>query len=688
MSSVNRQKLQTALGLQQRGQFADAIRLYDQVLLFSPDDFDALHLKGLALFQIGRPEDAVRQLTKAIQKKPTVAQAYNNRGLAFQGQAKLDDALRDFSKAVQLKRDYAEAFYNQGNVLLQMGRLAEAGDCYARALAINPAIPEFHNGVGLLHKERKDWPGALRNFEKALALRPAYLDALVNRSNALREMGNLDEALATCDQALKLNPSHAEASSNRGNVLQQLGRYQEAVAAFDRAIALKPASAETHFNRGNALKEMQRLNDALASYDTAIKLRPDYPEAFINRGGVLRELGLLDDAVKSYQTAQGLDPRHTGPWLGLARIDAELGNFVDAEHKYAQVRLLDPQDVHSLIGVADVRKYAEGDPIVPAIEEALARPDVTGRDRGLLHHALAKVRNDQGAYDDAFTNYARSKRYLNSRFDLEHHLLGYAVMKEVFTPSFFAERAGFGNADERPVFIIGMPRSGTTLAEQILASHHQAEGLGELTTLPEIMSRLGGGLQKPAQFRDAVLGLTAPEAQRMAEDYLAVHRGHDGQCIRFIDKRPHNYEWLGMIALLFPRAHVIHCRRDPLDNCVSMFMQNFNATHGYNQDLELLGRYYVAYEGLMAHWGEVLPVPLQDCVYETVVANLEESARALVAFLGLPWDPACLAYHETDRRVNTPSRWQVRQPLYDKSVGRWRRYEGHLGPLKAALGRA
>jgi tetratricopeptide (TPR) repeat protein len=615
-----------------------------------------------------------------------VPQAYNNRGLALQALAKRDDALRDFSKAIQLKRDYAEAHYNQGNVLREKGQLNEAGESFARAIAINAAIPEFHNGVGVLLKDRKDWQGALRNFDKALSLRPNYLDAMVNRGNALRELGLLPEALAACDSALKLNPAHAEACGNRGNVLQQLGRYLEAIAAFDRAISLKPGYAEAHLNRGNALKELLRFQDALASYDRAISVRPDYVEAHISRGAVLRELGLLDEAVASYQTAQALDPRHAGTWFGLARIDAELGNFAEAERKYIQARQLDPQDVSSLIGMADVRKYEAGDPIVTAIEDSLQRNDLPAQARGLLHHALAKIRNDQGAYDEAFTNYAISKRHLNSKFDMDTHLRGYAMLKDVFSPAFFAERAGFGNADERPVFIVGMPRSGTTLAEQILASHHRAEGLGELTTFPDIMARLGGGLQNPLQFRQAVLGLSAADVNRLAEDYLAVYRGHSGDTLRFIDKRPHNFEWLGMIALLFPRAHVIHCRRNPLDNCVSMFMQNFNATHGYNQDLETLGQYYVAYEGLMQHWDGVLPIPMRDCVYETVVGNLEESARALVAFLGLDWDPACLNYHETDRRVNTPSRWQVRQPLYDKSVGRWRRYGSHLEPLKTALG--
>lgn len=684
--TLSRQKLQTALALQQRGQFADAIKLYDQVLLFSPDDFDAMHLKGLALYQLGRAEEAVKQLTKAIQKKPSVAQAYNNRGLAFQALAKRDDALSDFSKAIQLKRDYAEALYNQGNVLREMGRLNEAGDAYAKALALNPTIPEFHNGIGVLQKDRKDWQGALRNFDKALSLRPAYLDALVNRANALRELGSLAEALETFNRALKINPAHAEACSNRGNVLQQLGRYQEALASFERAVSLKPGYAEAYFNRGSALKELLQFQEALATYDLAISLRPDYAEAYISRGAVLRELGRLEDAIESYRKAQALAPNHIGALLGLARIDAEMGDFNEAERKYQQARSLDPDDVHSLIGIADVRKFDATDPLVPVFEVSLERKDLKPEERGLLHHAFAKIRNDHGRYDDAFTNYALSKKYLNSRFDMARHLASYEMMADVFTPSFFAERAGFGNTDERPVFIVGMPRSGTTLAEQIIASHHQAEGLGELTILPELMTRLGGGLQKPAQFREAVLGLTASEANRLAEEYLAVYKGHDGRILRFVDKRPHNYEWLGMIALLFPRAHIIHCQRDPLDNCVSMFMQNFNATHGYNQDLETLGKYYLSYRHLMRHWEGVLPMPVHEYVYETVVGNLEDQVRFLISFLGLDWDPACLNYYENDRRVNTPSRWQVRQPLYDKSVGRWRRYESHLEPLKAALG--
>lgn len=685
MSLGQRQKLQTALSLHQRGQLIEAIKIYDQVLFFAPDDFDAMHLKGLALYQTGRADDAIRLLTKAIQKRPTFAQVYNNRGLALQASGKREDALRDFGKALQLKRDYAEAIYNKGNVLRELGRLGEAAEAYAQALALNPAIPEIYNSIGVLNKDLTAWPEAIRNFEKALSLRPGYLDAMVNLANALREVGAFDAALEQYDKALKLHPAHAEASNNRGNVLRELGRREEALASFDRAIALKPAYAEAHFNRGNALKEFLRLNEALESYDKAIALKPDYAEAYISRGSVLREQSRADEAVASFEKAISLNPGHVIPWIWLARIDSEMGNFAEAERKYQRARELDPTDVQSLCGISELRKFDKADPLIADIERLLQDERLNSEDRGRLHHAYGKILNDLGSYDDAFCNFVASKTLMASKFSMSKHVAGYDAIKSVFTPAFFAERSDFGVAEERPVFIVGMPRSGTTLVEQIISSHPLADGLGELPDMPQLMAALGGGLAKPQQLREAVLRLSAAESRRMAGEYLDMCKRGDQSCIRFVDKRPHNYECLGLIALLFPKAHIIHCRRDPMDTCVSIFMQNFNESHGYNQNLETLGAYYLAYEDLMAHWSRVLPVAMHECVYEKVVSDLEGSARALIAAVGLAWDPACLNYHETERRVSTPSRWQVRQPLYDKSIGRWRRYEGQLGPLTKAL---
>ena len=240
-------------------------------------------------------------------------------------------------------------------------------------------------------------------------------------------------------------------------------------------------------------------------------------------------------------------------------------------------------------------------------------------------------------------------------------------------------------SDARPVFVVGMPRSGTTLTEQILASHHAIAGLGELPDMRMIARKLDYGSPNPESFTSKVAALGKREVAELAQEYLKAYARAPEGAARMVDKSPHNFEMLGLIALLFPGAHIIHCRRAPMDNCVAVYLQNFNESHGYNGDLATLGVYYREYLGLMQHWREALHFQMLEADYEATVASLEPSARALVAHVGLDWDENCLRFHESERQVRTPSRWQVRQPIYGSSVDRWKRYEKYLGPLKAAL---
>jgi hypothetical protein len=251
-----------------------------------------------------------------------------------------------------------------------------------------------------------------------------------------------------------------------------------------------------------------------------------------------------------------------------------------------------------------------------------------------------------------------------------------------FTPAFFAERRGvFGSPSDVPVFIVGMQRSGTTLTEQIAASHPQVYGAGELEHIRRI-----AGMIKIGRPESTVRQLTSADSLALAGDYLRKVREIGGDALRIVDKMPHNFQYLGLIAILFPKARIIHCTRDPMDNCVSCFTQSFTGHHGYNTDLRQLGLYYREYRRLMDHWRRVLPIPMLEIDYEEMVADQETQSRRLIDFLGLDWDPACLNFHETDRSVQTASRWQVRQPIYKTSVKRWKDYEKHLGPLKKALG--
>lgn len=644
--------LQAGLQQQRKGEIAQARALYAQVLEIDRRNFDALQLSGLCALQAGDNEAALRLLDRALALRQDVASVFNHRGIALRRLGDRDRALADFARVIGLDPRAADAHYNRANTLRELGRLE----------------------------------AALADYRQASGLAPGRADILNNLGGCLRDLDLHAEALACYDRLLALDPRHAEGHSNRGLVLQNLGRFEDALAAADRAIALNPGLAVAWRGRAAALLELGRVDDALVAADEALTREPDLADAHVTRGRIMMEQGQPEVASASFARALALKPGDADARLGLATLAAEAGRFTEAEALFTAILADAPGNVGSLHGLSGVRKYRADDPLFAAIADRLRDGRLTAEQREKLHHGYAKICNDAGRYDDAMAHFAMSKNCRPSRFDLARHRAGYAALRQLFTPAFFEGRRGFGLADERPVFVVGMPRSGTTLTEQILSAHPAVRGFGELQDLPQLAKTLGGGLRNPEAFGEALAALDAGAAARLAERYRAAYRGADPQLQRLIDKRPHNYELLGLIALMFPQAKIIHCRRNAMDNCLSMYMQDFNVAHGYNRDLATLGHYYLAYEDLMAHWRAVLPLPIHDCVYEDTVADLEASARSLVDFLGLPWDPACLDYHAKERQVRTPSQWQVRQPVYRSSVEAWRRHEAHLGALKKALG--
>jgi len=643
--------LQAGFAHQQRGDLGQARAAYAQVLAVDAKNFDALQLSGLCALQAGENERARELLDRALALRQDVASVFNHRGVALRRLGQAEQALADFSRVIVLDPRSGDAHYNRANTLRELGRLQDALSDYRRAVQLAPARPDMLNNLG----------------------------------GCLKEMSLHEEALGCYDRLLALNPNLAEAHSNRGLVLQNLGRFEEALASADRAIAINPGFTDSWRERAAALIALERLDEALVAADRALVLDPGHAEAHATRGMALMDLGRAEDAAASFDASLALKPGYIDARLGLAKLAAEEGRFSDAEVLFTAVVQDDPGNVGGLHGLSGVRKFKAGDPLFTIIAERLRDATLTPQQREQLHHGYAKISNDAGQSDDAMAHFARSKACRPSRFDLARHRASLDAMKAQFTPAFFSARQGYGLSDERPVFVVGMPRSGTTLTEQIISAHPAVRGFGELQTLPQLSKSLGGGPKSPEHFSAAVAALDADAAAQLAERYRAAWRGVDPALLRLADKRPHNYELLGLIALMFPRAHIIHCRRDAMDNCLSMYMQDFNVTHGYNRDLETLGHYYRAYEDLMAHWRAVLPLPIHDCVYEDTVDDLEASARGLIAFLGLPWDPACLAYHAQERQVRTPSQWQVRQPVYRSSVAVWRRYEGHLGPLRRTL---
>jgi tetratricopeptide (TPR) repeat protein len=687
--SNSSQGFQRAVKLHQQGKLDQAERIYTAILATQPNHFDALHLLGMLRSQQGRNAQALHYIGAALKLKPSSVAALSIFGLVHARLSHFEEALASYDQVLALKPDYTEALNNRGNVLKALKRPAEALASYDRALALKPDYAEalYNRGNVLVDLKRPE--EALASYDKALAFKPDFAEALKNRGNVLKQLKRLEEALASHDQALALKPDYIEALNNRGEALIDLKRPEEALASYDRALALKPDYAEALKNRGNVLKQLKRFAEALASYDRALALKPDYAEALNNRGNVLDHLKRPAEALASYDQALVLKPDYADVYNNRAILLIELGRFKEASNAIEKAIERAPRKARSYYNLTTSKRLVPGDPNIRAMEE-LARdmPSLTVDEQIDLYFALGKAFADTEDHERSF-RYLLAGTALKRKqtvYDEAGTLGLFERTRTVFTCELMRRNKALGEPSCVPVFILGMPRSGTTLVEQILASHPKVFGAGEIDDFDKAIVNLSGTTGGTLHFPEVVSLMSGDQIRHFGASYVGGIRVAAPTAERITNKTPGGFRFTGFIHLVLPNARIIHTRRDPIDTCLSCFSILFTENQPYTYDLEELGRYYRAYEALMAHWRSVLPQNVMlEVQYEEVVADLEGQARRIVAHCGLEWDDACLDFHKTQRLVRTASAIQVRQPIYKSSVGRWRAYEPFLGPLLAEL---
>ena len=510
---------------------------------------------------------------------------------------------------------------------------------------------------------------------------------LLQQGGALLIKGDVGPA-AECAQAiLSKHPNNPDALHLMGAVALMIEQVDTAIDFLTRAVAGKPADPTIRCNLANALLRKGDPASAEIHLGKALKTSPGNPAALSLLAESKSSAGDIQEAKRLYERLLARLPDDPQATVGYADLCVTLGDFPTARSLYRRALALGTVSPLALGGLATFEKFSKDSPEAGEIFRLLQSHGLRPNEHVILGYAAGGIAENAGEYDEAFSRFAEAKRFAGARFDIAAHRNAYAMLKGIFTKAFFDERRTFGDKSTRPVFIVGMPRSGTTLTEQILSRHPQGAGAGELPDINRMASSLGFRATDAAPFARRIAGFTQSEAKGLARDYLASLDRVSASALRVIDKMPHNFQHLGLIALLFPNARIIHCRRDPLDTCLSCFTTHLRANaHGYAGDLETLGLFYREYVGLMEHWRSVLPLTIYDLDYEKLIATPEQETRKLVDFIGLPWDPACLAPQESTVPIHTQSRLQVRQPIYDTSIGRWRRFEKHLGPLIATLG--
>ncbi len=569
-------------------------------------------------------------------------------------QGRYDEAEACFRQAVKLKPDFAIAYNNLGLTLHDQGKLDEAEAILHKALQLSPDFAEAHNNLGLVLHGLGKPEAAATCFRQALKLKPGYIKAYNNLGLALHNQGKLDEAEVYLHKALQLSPDFVETYINLGIILNSQGKLEEAAASYRQALTLRPNYAEAHYNLGITLGDQGRLAESEASLRQALKLKPDYTEAYNNLGLILHSLGRQDEAETYFRQALKLNP-------DSAQVYKSLSMFL---------------------------KRAEIEGVIIAMEKLYKRKDLSDEDKIDLGFALGKSFEKLGEYDKSFdfifkANLEKRKTYTYSIQD-DHEF--FTRIKKTFSADFFSSHPDSDIPDKTPIFVLGMPRSGTTLVEQILASHPKVLGAGELLFLPYLVNKICAEGGAAGKYPECIPELDMKGFGRMGLEYIEKIRKYSNSVQHITDKLPHNFLYLGLINKILPKAKVIHCVRIPMDNCLSIFKTDFKGQlHRYAYDLIEIGQYYNLYLDLMSHWEKVLPGVMYTVKYEEMVSDQQDQIKELLDFCDLQWDDACFNFHKTKRKVITASVAQVRQPIYTDSVGLWKRYERRLEPLRKVI---
>jgi len=559
---------------------------------------------------------------------------------------------------------------------VKQGNFSKALQLYKRVLQQHPNHSEAKKGLRKLHKE---FPWDQPTQDKSMPPSQDQLNTLIKLFNSnqvikveqdcrkllqhysesiivlnilglvLHKQGKLEKAVQSFDKALQIKPDFVEAHCNRGNTLQEQGKLREAVESFSKAIQIKPDFVEAYYNRSNALKQQHRLQEAVQSLDKAIQLKPNFAEAHSNRGIVLQVQGRLQEATESFNKAIQIKPDFAEAYYNLSKI----------------------------------KRHDEYDETIRDMESLYDREDTSSKQRELLAFALGKAFEELKEYDKAFKYILEGNQLKRSsyHYEIKSDVERFNKMKEVFSPAFFSSHSKMGNPDETPIFILGMPRSGTTLVEQILASHSQVHGAGELLDLFMVASGIHTAKTKD-KFPECLTGLTDENFVALGSSYLKSLRKHSNSKRFITDKMPHNFRLIGLIKVILPKAKVIHCMRHPMDNCLSVFKNRFSRANHYAYNLRDLGQFYYHYLDLMNHWRNTIPNFIYDISYEALVSDQEKQTRKLLNHCQLPWEESCLSFHKTERPIATSSYIQVRRPMYRDSINLWMKYEKQLESLK------
>lgn len=651
MTDQARATFDRALGFLKTGASDLAAELCRGALAEHPDDTGLLVLLGAALNRQTDYVSAEAELRRALSFAPDVPKAHRELANALLGQGRNDEAVLSLRQVTVLTPEDAVAHFDLSILLSKLGREEDAAQSLEASLRLQP--------------DRKDILQGLEHHRE----------------------GRLKQAEQIYREVLERNRDNVTAMRLLGGVAIEAGRLRLAIRLLKNATKMAPDFFGAWTDLARALMENEQFDECHDAIEQAIRLESELPYPRMLMGNLLTKAGRYEAAADAFNVALQKQPDHGGSLAGLGHALKTIGRQQEAIDRYRECITKYPGFGEAYWSLANLKTFRFSDDEVAAMERYVDDEELLDETRVNLNFALGKAHEDSGNYEDAFARYERGNRLRRQHesYDPVQTELIHDRIIETFSAEFIARNEGAGDPDPAPIFIVGLPRSGSTLIEQILASHGQVDGTHELPDLARVIrtineQRLGGNA-----YPEALQEYGASELQQLGQQYLASTRRHRGENPFFTDKMPNNFSSVGLLQLILPNARIINARRHPLDSCMGSFKQLFYKGQAFTYDLVELGEYYLEYQRVMDHWQTVLPGKVLDVHYEQMVLDQEKQTRRLIDHCKLPWQDGCLRFYETERAVNTASSEQVRQPIYSKSIDSWRRFERQLEPLIEVL---
>lgn len=639
-------------GLQylQNNSLLEAKRTFKRVLTMNPKQSDALNFLGIIEKQQGNYKEAIRLTKKAIKANPTEAMYYRNIGLHFVGLGKYKDAIYSLKKAIRINNKDSSFHSDLGAIYSILGRTGEAIVEYKIAVEHDSENYHAFSNMGNDYIREGDLEEAYNMFGSAISVKSDYVDAHNGLGIVLMRLGRTEEAVKSFNKAILTDPNYHKAYNNLGNIMKEQGHFEKSLEYYERAIQANSGYSEAYNNKGNLLADIGQFERSISSYEMAIKLNPDYAEAYSNYGNALKALGHFQKAFENYEKAIQVRP-------DFAAVYYQISSMI---------------------------RYKPGNRLMEVMEGMLHKSGISDADCAHIFFSLAK------AYDD-LKDYGRSFEYLTKGNSVIKAHQDYRVESDEYLFSIIKRCFGSNKKDleissvaqysVQPVFVVGMPRSGTTLVEQILSTHTAVHGAGELEILNRIVYPILQGL-----FEEDVKELSVDDAHKVHDNYIDGLVSLNIKEKIVVDKMPLNFRFIGFIMAAFPNAKIININRDPVATCWSIYKHYFSSTgNRYAYDLGDIARYYNLYVDLMSFWNNLYPDGVYNICYEELTENQEKETRKLLEFCELEWQEECLDFHKSNRAVQTASARQVRKKIYKGSSDVWRNYDKYLQPLISGL---